>query len=944
MNTVPYTEAASQEPTRRWSWGERRPEPGDAGGPAADPYRQQVVDCLRLFLEPGQVWELRALKVAQRFGRTRTMAGYFDTDHAEEAAQDALDLTDNASGVYFTLNPLKPAVLARRAYRVDLAEEGELAKNGDVERRRWLYIDVDGTPSAGVSATDVEKTRAQEVALAVREHLRGRGWPEPIYADSGNGYHLLYRVELPADDGGLLQRVLEVLGQRFTAGGVKIDQTVHNAGRICKLYGTLARKGDSVGERMHRRAAILETPSPLVPVSHELLEALAAAAAAPATAVVADEATTKGQPPQTPTQTSPPKTPDAARAKSPVTQRSLLLVEEWLKERGVEYRVKAGDPWTVYHLAECPFDPSHRAPDAAIMQSKDGALAFKCHHDSCRAKKWKECKAKIGAPEAHHYDPPRKTRGAATSDGRRRVPAASLLVNLALAAGLELLRQGDGRTYAAIPVDGHRETISINSGSFRAWLHDLYRREFGHGAGGGTLADAVGDLGDRALRDGRRVETQVRVGGHDQRVYLDLGDASWRAVEIDADGWRLVDRPPVYFRRGAGMAALPEPVQGGSLDELRALINVHSDAAWRLLIAWLGGALYWRGPYPPLVLGGEQGTAKSMTARLLMGLLDPPTPQPEHVLGEPGMPPRDLGDLMLSARNRRIVTLDNLSSLPTWLSDAICCLSTGASMGKRKLWTDDEEALFALSRPVILASINDVVRASDLSDRSLILRFEPIPPWARLAEAELERRFTAARPRIMGALFDALSGGLKLLPSLRLPQLPRMADFALLGEAVWQGLGQPAGTIISALEGNREDADEVVLAEAPIVVPLLEMMRHAAVQADETLGETVEVRQWSGEARDLLDRLNRIRRETERSNYSGFGSPGQGAVTPLVDRPAKTWPANPIQLGGQLRHIAPALRRRGIEVCFTAPSKKTNGRRIITITGTRRLEEAAAST
>jgi hypothetical protein len=126
--------------------------------------------------------------------------------------------------------------------------------------RRWLLVDVDPIRDSLISATDVEKALAKETALAVREHLRGLGWPEPVLGDSGNGYHLLYRVDLPADDGGLVERILKALAARLDTDKVKIDQKVFNPARICKLPGTLARKGDNTPTRPHRRASLLEVP------------------------------------------------------------------------------------------------------------------------------------------------------------------------------------------------------------------------------------------------------------------------------------------------------------------------------------------------------------------------------------------------------------------------------------------------------------------------------------------------------------------------------------------------------------------------------------------------------------------------------------------------------------------------------------------------------------
>jgi len=210
------------------------------------------------FFEEGQVIELRAIGVKNGNGRPHIEAGWFDSKNLLALTKCALQLTRNAKGVYYTLNPVNPDLLARRCYRVDWAQDGELTKDKDVLKRRWLLIDADPIRDAMVSATDAEKAFALETIKAVRDFLDGQKWPAPILVDSGNGYHLLYRIELPADDGGVVKGILQTLATRFNTDRAKIDTSVCNPARICKLPGTLARKGDHTQARPHREAKILE--------------------------------------------------------------------------------------------------------------------------------------------------------------------------------------------------------------------------------------------------------------------------------------------------------------------------------------------------------------------------------------------------------------------------------------------------------------------------------------------------------------------------------------------------------------------------------------------------------------------------------------------------------------------------------------------------------------
>ena len=253
------------------------------------------------------------------------------------------------------------------------------------------------------------------------------------------------------------------------------------------------------------------------------------------------------------------------------------------------------------------------------------------------------------------------------------------------------------------------------------------------------MTDALGVLDACAHCDGPEHNVYVRVAGHDGRIYLDLADDAWRAVEISADGWRVIDRPPVWFRRTAGMLPLPEPVRGGSLDALRSLINVRGDADYALLASWPLAALRERGPYPVLNLTGEHGAAKTMCAEFLRGLIDP------SITRHRG-PPRDERDLVIAANNGHVIALDNLSQIPPWLSDALCRLSTGGGFATRQLYTDTDEVLLASQRPISITSIEDVVTRGDLADRSLSLTLASIPDDRRRTDAEMRAAYETARP------------------------------------------------------------------------------------------------------------------------------------------------------------------------------------------------------
>ncbi|MGH7054935.1 MAG: DUF3631 domain-containing protein [Stellaceae bacterium] len=472
---------------------------------------------------------------------------------------------------------------------------------------------------------------------------------------------------------------------------------------------------------------------------------------------------------------------------------------------------------------------------------------------------------------------------------------ADILIKLARAG--DLFHAPDGTAFADVNVNDHRETWPIRSKGFRRWL----ARRFFEATGGAPNSEALGAalnlIEAMAQFDGAERAVHVRLAEHEDRIYLDLADEKWRAVEIDANGWRVIASPPVRFRRPAGMKPLPIPERGGSLAALRRFANVASEEDFVLLVAWLLAALRPGRPCPVLVLTGEQGSAKSSLAALLRALVDPNT-VPLRSL------PREDRDLFIAANNGHVIAIDNVSSLPPWLSDALARIATGGGFSTRTLYSDDEETLLAALRPIILNGIEDFVTRADLADRAVFLRLEAIPEEKRRPEAELRTQFEAVQPSLIGVFCEALAHGLAALPRTRLSRLPRMADFAIWATAC-EGALWPAGTFGAAYECNRAEANETVIEADGVAI---------AARALVPPGH-----EWSGSATQLLAAL------AEKA--------GEAATR------AKFWPGTARALSGRLRRAAPNLRRLGVDILFEREGHGRN--RTITITAAAPDKEGA---
>jgi hypothetical protein len=253
-----------------------------------------------------------------------------------------------------------------------------------------------------------------------------------------------------------------------------------------------------------------------------------------------------------------------------------------------------------------------------------------------------------------------------------------------------------------------------------------------------------------------------------------------------------------------------------------------------LLLSWLAAALRPTGPYPVLILQGEQGSAKSTAQRILRALADPSTVPLRTT-------PREERDLLIAATNGWVVSFDNLSGLPVWLSDALCRLATGGGFGTRQLYTDQEEVLFSATRPTMLNGITDVATRPDLLYRSLIVELPVLPEERRKTEREIWAEFAVEHPRVLGALFDAVSGAMRRLPEVRLEKLPRMAEFAEWAVAAEAGLGLDEGAFMRAYGEARSDAVGQALEGDPVAEAVLAFMG--------------ERRQWLGTASELHKRL-----------------------------------------------------------------------------------------
>ena len=430
-------------------------------------------------------------------------------------------------------------------------------------------------------------------------------------------------------------------------------------------------------------------------------------------------------------------------------------------------------------------------------------------------------------------------------------------------------------TYATIIHKKHADTVPLRSRKFGRFITRLNFEKTGKPPSKSELKETLDLCEALALFDGPVREVHTRIAFHEGAIYIDLANDLYEQAKITKGGYEVISSKlsPVRFIRTPRMAPMCRPEPGGSLLHLRDFINAEDDSDWILIVAWLIGALHPSGPFPILLLQGEQGSAKSTIARLLIDLIDPST-----------IPlctsPRSERDLFIAASKTRVMSFDNLSGISDQLSDAFCRMATGGGLATRSLFTDDSEKLFNSKRPVIINGIADLLTRHDFTDRAIVINTAPITQNKRKPEKEIWEPWKKVKPLVLGALCTAVSTALRTLDSIQLDSYPRMADFARWVIAAEHDLPWEDGSFIKVYLENRASIIELGLEADPVGSSIMTLM-----------GKTKE---WTGPATNLLADLNK--------------------VAPEHFRRLRAWPKQPNALSNRLRRSATFLREKNYEI------------------------------
>jgi hypothetical protein len=434
----------------------------------------------------------------------------------------------------------------------------------------------------------------------------------------------------------------------------------------------------------------------------------------------------------------------------------------------------------------------------------------------------------------------------------------------------ELVHDRQKEPYAILHSGGTRRVIQIASRGFMEWVASKYYASKKSALSEASMKTVISTLSGKAVFEGRMVNIFTRIAKTDEGYWLDLCNDEWESVLINETGWRVLSGGSTpLFARSNSMQAIPTPVQGGSLHTLWSLVNIPKEYQL-MVVAWLLECLREDTPHVVMELVGEQGSAKSTTQKLLKMLIDPNAANLRAA-------PKQVEDVWIGALNSHVVSFENISHLGQDYQDALCVLATGGALTKRTLYTNKDEVIIELRKPIILNGISVNVTAQDLLDRSLHIELPPVQ--SRLQSRAVEEHFADSQAKIVGALLDQFVAALGVLGRVEIADAdkPRMVDFAYLGEAVYQANGIEAGAFVTCYRAMRQKGVHRTIESSPVGLALLTFLEN-------------HPNGWNGKMIELL-----------------------ACLQPFKPIGEANWPKSAKAMGDALRRLSPALRTLGLE-------------------------------
>ena len=412
--------------------------------------------------------------------------------------------------------------------------------------------------------------------------------------------------------------------------------------------------------------------------------------------------------------------------------------------------------------------------------------------------------------------------------------------------------------------------------------------------GNDSLNSAINVLKGKAQQEGKQYTLYNRVAPASDGIWLDMADAKWRAIKITAGGWKIVDNPPILFRRYSHQQPLTQPAPALEGDVWKLLdyttIPKEDDKTRLAFLCTCISYLIPLIPHPAIVASGPQGSTKSWLFRWIKRLIDPSSIELLSL-------PRNDRELAQQLEHHWIVPYDNLTYLQDWASDMLCRAVTGGGIAVRKLYSDDEDTILQFKRCILLNGINVAAQRGDLLDRSTLIALTAMAPEKRRTEEELIQAFENDLPKILAGFLNILSNALKLYPTVKLEGYQRLADFSRYGCAIALALGRTKEEFVNAYADKVKQQNEEALNADPVALALLKFCEKEVMgKSLVSLQGSTEVNCWKGQPSELFAQLSQYAQQTG------------------IDIKAKGWPKTPNALTRRINDVSPALKAFGCEI------------------------------
>ncbi len=454
-------------------------------------------------------------------------------------------------------------------------------------------------------------------------------------------------------------------------------------------------------------------------------------------------------------------------------------------------------------------------------------------------------------------------------------------MKLSQSARLYFIAEGTDTVYADVEVDGHVMTLPVaKSRGFHHWLLMRYFDEYQRAPNREAFKNAIDTIEARAIKNKIVLPVHVRRGWHNGRLYLDRWSDDFSVIEADGDGCRVIPQAPIKFIRPSNNAGvLPIPERGGSIEDLQKFVNLAADRDFYLYVGFILSCYLEDGEFPLGLFLGPHGSAKTTAVKRACALIDP-------ILKDPPGPARTNQDVLVNAQTSHVQPMDNVKHVGVERSAIYCRMLTGGQERSRTLFTNADAFILVAHKPIAMSATIMVVTEEDLTDRTILLRmgkaFENGNANARKSKKQIDREFNAAWPKLLGAILDGVSAGLRNAGTEPTNPLPRLADAAIWCWQCEPGLGWPQGRILTAWNDAIEELARDVAELDPVAAAVMALM--------------VDRPKWESPAAELLNAL----------------------ATKTTPRITKThdWPANAAVLGQRLRALSSVFSRNGVSVSF----------------------------